>query len=102
MPLIEPINTLSPARAKRTQRKESASSRLMAIKPLARMLAKADRGVRLIKPPLVSITSCTSSSKALTASSEVICSSRGMGNSCTTGVPLAARLAIGTRYAGNE
>ena len=61
------------------------------------MLAKADSGVRLMKPPLVSINSCTFSSKALTANNEVISSSRGIGNSCTTGVPLAARLAIGTR-----
>ena len=29
----------------------------MAIKPLARMLAKAESGVRLMNPPLVSMTS---------------------------------------------
>ena len=69
----------------------------MAIKPLARILEKAERSVRFIYPPLVSISSCTSSSKAETANMEVIFSSRGIGSNCTIGVPLAARLAIGTR-----
>ena len=97
MPLREPIRMLSPGRAKRTQVRASPSTRSMAIKPLERMLAKADRRVRLIVPPLVSITSTPSSVNSLTASSEVICSSRGIGNICTIGVPLAARLQIGTR-----
>ena len=45
----------------------------------------------------MSISSCTSSSKALTDTKEVIASSRGMGSNCTIGVPLAVRLEIGTR-----
>ena len=97
MPLREPISTLSPGSASRTQRRSSPSSREMAIRPLARMLAKAERRVRLMKPPLVSITSCTSSSKAATDTREVIASSRGMGSNCTIGVPLAVRLQMGTR-----
>ena len=52
----------------------------MAIKPLERIVANAERFVRLMKPPLVSITNCMVSSKALTASNEVMASSLGMGN----------------------
>ena len=48
MPLREPISTLSPGRAWRTQRRSSPSSREMAIKPLERMLLKADKRVRLM------------------------------------------------------
>ena len=43
------------------------------------------------------MTSCSCSSKPPTASREVISSSRGIGSSCTIGVPLAVRLQIGTR-----
>ena len=46
MPLREPISTLSPGRASRTQRRSSPSSREMAIRPLERMLLKAERRVR--------------------------------------------------------
>ena len=48
MPLVEPIKTLSPGRAWRTQQRASPSSRAMAIRPLERMLAKADNRVRLM------------------------------------------------------
>ena len=64
----------------------------MAIKPLERMLLKAESLVRLMYPPVVSINKSVSSLNSDTASSEVIASSRGMGSSCTIGVPLAVRL----------
>ena len=69
----------------------------MAIRPLERMLLKAERRVRLMKPPRVSISRSVSSLNSETASREVISSSLGMGSSCTTGVPLAVRLHWGTR-----
>ena len=47
MPLSEPISTLSPGKARRTQVRASPSSREMAINPLERMLEKADSRVRL-------------------------------------------------------
>ncbi len=97
MPFNDPIRTLSPGIASRTQRNASPSSREMAMSPLERILAKADNKVRLTKPPLVSITNWRSSPKLSTASKEVIASSRGIGSSCTTGVPLAVRLQTGTR-----
>ena len=69
----------------------------MAIRPLERMLLKAERRVRLMNPPRVSINRSMSSLNSDTASNDVIASSRGMGNSCTTGVPFAVRLHCGTR-----
>ena len=97
IPAFEPISTLSPGIDNRTQVSASPSSKPMAIKPLERMLLNAERRVRLMKPPWVSINKSVSSLNSETANNEVIASSRGMGNSCTTGVPLAVRLHCGTR-----
>ena len=69
----------------------------MAISPFERMLLKADRRLRLMKPPFVSISRSVSSLNSETASNDVISSSLGIGSSCTTGVPLAVRLHWGTR-----
>ena len=69
----------------------------MAIRPFERMLLKAERRVRLMNPPLVSIKRSLSSLNSETANSVVIASSLGMGKSCTTGVPFAVRLHCGTR-----
>ena len=81
IPFREPIRTLSPGCARRTQVRASPSSSEIAIRPLERMLAKAESRVRLMYPPLVSITRTASSANSLTASNEVICSSRGIGKS---------------------
>ena len=97
IPALEPIKTLSPGTAKRTQVRASPSSRLMAIRPLERILLKAESRVRLMKPPVVSISRSVSSLNSDTGINDVIASSRGIGNSCTTGVPFAVRLHWGTR-----
>ena len=48
MPARDPISTLSPSTASRTQVRASPSSSPIAIKPLERMLLNADRRVRLM------------------------------------------------------